>query len=80
MPDLIDTSDRTDIEQVPEDDFVKPTDGPDKGYWGYSPETDRDQYTVAGVTGGTAKTSDKPDAAAKSRAEKSYEALKGSKP
>ncbi len=56
MPDLIGTSDRTDIEQVPENDFVKPADGPDKGYWGYSPETDRDQYTVAGVTGGTAKT------------------------
>lgn len=40
---------------------VAPLDGPEHGYVGQAhPDKNRDDYTVAGVTGGTAKTDDKP--------------------
>lgn len=83
MPDLL--GPHSDIETVPAEEFVKPEDGAEHGYWGYSPETDRQQYTVAGVTkdlpgpSGTAKASDKPDSARKAALDDKTSALRGSK-
>ena len=85
MPDLIGTSGRVDIEQIDKDEWVNPQDATERGYWGYSPEGDRDQYTVAGVTkdlpgpSGTAQASDKPDPVAEKRVKANTEPLKGSK-
>ena len=40
---------------------VAPADGPEHGYVGeVHPEKNNDDYTVAGVTGSTAKANDKP--------------------
>lgn len=40
---------------------VAPQDGQEHGYIGQAhPDKNRDDYTVAGVTGGTAKADDKP--------------------
>ena len=40
---------------------VAPQDGQEHGYIGQAhPDKNRDNYTVAGVTGGTAKADDKP--------------------
>lgn len=40
---------------------VAPVDGPDHGYIGRVPdETPNEDYTVTGVTGGTANVDDKP--------------------
>jgi hypothetical protein len=50
-------------EQTTESDrkVVAPVDGPEHGYIGYVPdETPNEDYTVAGVTGGTANVADKP--------------------
>lgn len=44
---------------------VAPADGPEYGYVGEAhPDKNRDDYTVAGVTGSTAKASDKPTSGA----------------
>jgi hypothetical protein len=41
--------------------LVAPLDGPEHGYVGQAhPDKNRDDYTVAGVTGGTGNTKDKP--------------------
>jgi hypothetical protein len=78
VPDL--QNPRVDIETVSEDKFVKPSDGHDHGYWGFVPdETPNEDYTVAGVVGGTSNASDKPSGAAKERAERNTDALKGGK-
>ncbi|MGH3881951.1 MAG: hypothetical protein ACREX8_00065 [Gammaproteobacteria bacterium] len=79
MPDLIGTSGRVDIEKVDKNKWVDPENAHGKGYWGYSPEEDRDQYTVAGVTGGTANASGAPDPAAEKRVRDSAAPLRGSK-
>lgn len=68
-----------DIDELSKDDFIHPLDATEHGYRGVSPETDRDQYTVAGVTGGTAKASDRPDPDAEKRMKSNTEALRGSK-
>lgn len=78
MPEQIKISRGIDVDTLVPEDSIHPRDGQEKGYYGYSPETDRDQYTVAGVTGGTATTTDKPDTTAKARADKNFEPLKGS--
>lgn len=52
----------------PKDDplVVAPEDGPDHGYIGQvAAGKNRDDYTVAGVTGGTANVADTPKSAAK---------------
>lgn len=85
MPDQIKISRGIDIDSVKEDEFIHPRDAADHGYYGVSPETDRDQYTVAGVTkdlpgpSGTAKTSDKPDPDAEKRMKSNTEALRSNK-
>jgi hypothetical protein len=44
---------------------VAPADGPEYGYVGEAhPDKDRDAYTVAGVTGSTAKAQDTPPSGA----------------
>jgi hypothetical protein len=44
---------------------VAPADGPEYGYVGEAhPEKNRDDYTVAGVTGSTAKAQDTPPSGA----------------
>lgn len=44
---------------------VAPQDGPEHGYVGEAhPDKNRDDYTVAGVTGSTANAQDKPPSAA----------------
>lgn len=48
-------------EKKSEPKFVPVADGPEHGFYGDPREHDpNEQYTVAGVTGGTAKTSDTP--------------------
>lgn len=67
--------------ELPEDaKFVTIEESPDYGYWGAVPDEEPNHtYTVAGVTGGTAKGDDKPSQAAKERAERNTDALKGGK-
>jgi hypothetical protein len=44
--------------------FVAPSEGAEYGFYGDAREDDpREQYTVAGVTGGTANTADTPKSA-----------------
>jgi hypothetical protein len=65
----------------PEDaPVVHPGDAHEHGYWGSVPDMEPNHsYTVAGVTGGTGKSGDKPSDAAKERAERNTDALKGGK-
>lgn len=50
MPDVYGPGRRADVDQLSKEDFIPVTEANKHGYWGYSPEADRDQYTVAGVT------------------------------
>ncbi len=67
--------------EMPEDaKFVTIDEAHEHGYWGQVPDQEPNHvYTVAGVTGGTAKGDDKPSDVAKERAERNTEALKGGK-
>lgn len=58
---MADAKNESDVKVVPV------ADGPEHGYVGYVPdETPNEDYTVAGVTGGTAKASDTPKSAQRS--------------
>lgn len=67
--------------EMPEDaKIVSREEVHEHGYWGQVPDQEpNSSYTVAGVTGGTAKAGDKPSDAAKGRAERNTDALKGGK-
>jgi hypothetical protein len=67
--------------ELPEDaKFVTLDEAHEYGYWGAVPDQEPNHvYTVAGVTGGTAQGGDKPSGAAKERAERNTDALKGGK-
>ena len=67
--------------ELPEDaKFVPPEEGHEHGYWGAVPDQEPNHsYTIAGVTGGTANAGDKGSDAAKQRAERNTDALKGGK-
>ena len=72
-----------DVDQLSKDDIIPLSEANKHGYWGYSPETDREQYTVAGVTKdldstGQSKSADKPGDM-KARADKNFAPLKGDK-
>lgn len=64
--------------ELPEDaKFVPIHEAHEHGYWGAVPDQEPNEvYTVAGVTGGTAKSDDKPSQAAKDRSEKNTDALR----
>jgi hypothetical protein len=56
--------------------YVAPADGPEHGYIGQvHPEKNNDDYTVAGVTGGTAKASDTPPSSAADDTRKAWKPL-----
>lgn len=83
MPDTSGAGRHADIDQLKEGDFIPVTEANRHGYWGYSPEADRNQYTVAGVTEGLdstgeSKSADKPGDM-KARTEKNFAPLKGEK-
>ena len=67
--------------EMPEDaKVVSREEAHEHGYWGQVPDQEPNHvYTVAGVTGGTAQSGDKPSDAAKERAERNTDALKGGK-
>lgn len=67
--------------EMPEDTkFVTLDEAHEHGYWGQVPDQEPNHsYTVAGVTGDTAKADDKGSQAAKERVERITEALKGGK-
>lgn len=67
--------------ELPEDaKFVPLEEAHEHGYWGAVPDQEPNHsYTVAGVTGGTAKSDDKGSQAAKERADRNTDALKGGK-
>ena len=81
MPDM--RKPHADIDQLSKEDFIHPLDATKHGYSGYSPEADRHQYTLAGVTeglesSGESKSADKPGDM-KARADKNFAPLKGDK-
>lgn len=83
MPDVYGPGWRADVDQLKEEDFIPVTEANKHGYWGYSPEADREQYTVAGVTkdldeAGQPKSLGNQDAL-KARSEKSVAPVKGEK-
>lgn len=67
--------------ELPEDaKHVPIEDAHEHGYWGTAVDQEPNSiYTVAGVTGGTAQSGDKPSDAARQRSERSHDALKGGK-
>jgi hypothetical protein len=67
--------------ELPEDaKFVHFDEAHEHGYWGAVPDQEPNSvYTVAGVTGGTSKSDERPSGAAKERAERNTDALKGGK-
>lgn len=83
MPDVYGAGRHADVDQLKEEDFIPVTEANKHGYWGYSPEADREQYTVAGVTKGLDSTGELKSSAkqddAKTRTEKNFAPLKGEK-
>lgn len=83
MPDTSGAGRHADIDKLEEGEFIPVAEANKHGYWGYSPETDRHQYTVAGVTEGLSSTGELKSSAkpedGKARADKNFAPLKGEK-